>query len=72
MKVLKKLAKWYLIVNTILVYLIFGGICADYGYRRRRNGQVDMIRDTSGMHKIAFKNAKFGWKKWWDFLKNAK
>lgn len=65
---IKKIAKWYMMWNTIVLYVTYAGICMDYMFRRRGKGRVDMILTTTKAHQKSFKYARYGWSKWFDSL----
>lgn len=67
MKIFKKLAKWYLILNTFVTYVTYIGICMDYMYKRR-GWTADLVHGPMAAHEKSFRNAKYGWKKWLDSL----
>lgn len=64
---IKKVFKWYMIWNTIVVYVTYTGICMDYMFRRRGK-HVNRILTTTEAHRKSFKCARYGWHKYFDWL----
>ncbi len=65
MNIFKKLAKWYLIWNTFVLYVTYTGMCMDFMYKRRGR-TADLVHGPMAAHERSFRNAKYGWKKWLD------
>lgn len=70
MKLLWKLAKWYLIADVATICAVFTGISLDHVFEREDDGKVWQKNTIFESHEECFSDAASGFRKWWDALNN--